>query len=149
GVFITIVFVLSDKLTAENLIKRIIIQIKGRYDLSKEVGYLGLLFTAKNKVAQSEFQFAIPCYWLILESKEEVTEKQVQETLKILYRNIDILRLCIRKEKDDFWFYEMDEERILLRISHYMKSSTKRRTQISILQQDHSGVLYIFPTMKL
>ncbi|RXG55425.1 hypothetical protein Avbf_09953, partial [Armadillidium vulgare] len=68
------------------------------------------------EVAQSEFQFAIPCYWLTLEAKEEVTEGQVEQTLRILYRNIDILRLCIRKEKEDFWFYEMDEERILLQV---------------------------------
>ncbi|KAB7500852.1 hypothetical protein Anas_14451 [Armadillidium nasatum] len=68
------------------------------------------------EVSQNEFSFNVPCYWMLLESKEKVTEKQIEETLRILYRNIDILQLCVRKENGEYWFCEMDEERILLKV---------------------------------
>ncbi|KAB7505798.1 hypothetical protein Anas_05266 [Armadillidium nasatum] len=68
------------------------------------------------EVAQGQFEFMITCYWLVLESQKDVSEEQIRESLRILFRNIDVLHLIIRKENDDFWFYKMNEESIPLKV---------------------------------
>ncbi|RXG60269.1 hypothetical protein Avbf_17700 [Armadillidium vulgare] len=69
-----------------------------------------------HEIAQSEYKSMITCYWLVLQSQKEVSGDQVQEALTILFRNVDILRLFIKKENDEYWFYKMEEERIPLEV---------------------------------
>ncbi|KAL7632388.1 UNVERIFIED_CONTAM: hypothetical protein RMT77_017292 [Armadillidium vulgare] len=43
----------------------------------------------------NEFNAGIICYWLTLEFKYKVPEKQIKEALRILFRNMDILHMVI------------------------------------------------------
>ncbi|KAB7499779.1 hypothetical protein Anas_14487 [Armadillidium nasatum] len=64
----------------------------------------------------SHFSIGIICFWLTLEFKNKVSEEQIKEALTILFRNMDVLHMCIRKENDHYWFYKMDEEKIPLQV---------------------------------
>ncbi|RXG61915.1 hypothetical protein Avbf_18752 [Armadillidium vulgare] len=64
----------------------------------------------------SEFNAGIICYWLTLEFKNKVSEEQIKEALRILFRNMENLHICIRKENGHYWFFKMDEEKIPLQV---------------------------------
>ncbi|KAL7632965.1 UNVERIFIED_CONTAM: hypothetical protein RMT77_016675 [Armadillidium vulgare] len=64
----------------------------------------------------SEFNTCIICFWLTLEFKNKVSEEQIKEALRILFRNMENLHICIRKENGHYWFYKMDEEKIPLQV---------------------------------